>query len=40
MGTKKDFVQKAVDHLIDKHITEFEGLVEMYKAREVNSHKN
>jgi hypothetical protein len=37
MRIKKDFIQKAIDHLIDKHIDEFESLIEMYKAREINS---
>jgi len=37
MGTKKDFLEKAIDHLVDKHINEFEDLVEMYRARELNN---
>ena len=37
MGIKKDFIQKAIDHLVDNHITEFEKLVDIYKTREINS---
>ncbi len=37
MGKKKDFIQKAIDHLVDNHIDEFEKLAEMYRAREINS---
>lgn len=36
MGTQKDFIQKAIDHLVDNHIEEFEKLIEMYRARELN----
>jgi len=36
MTTKKDFIQKAIDNLVDNHIEEFESLVEMYRARELN----